>query len=170
MEDVLIKGEKFDLKYVQEKLFCLMQEEWADKIPAMPKLRYYIKFKSDIITASYLKANITRTQRSLLAQLRLGILPLAIETDRYYRIPLDKRFCKLCDENVIEDEIHFICICKFFAEEREALLIKLHCAGQNLEITPSMNNLYVLCHMMIKLLVNMLKKLGLNVKACSFYK
>lgn len=125
MEDVLIKGETFDLKYVQEKLFCLMQEEWADKIPAMPKLRYYIKFKSDIITASYLKANITRTQRSLLAQLRLGILPLAIETDRYYRIPLDKRFCKLCDENVIEDEIHFICICKFFVEEREALFDKI---------------------------------------------
>ena len=69
MEDVLIKGETFDLKYVQEKLLCLMQEEWANKIPTLPKLRYYVKFKSDIVTASYLKANITRTQRSLLAQL-----------------------------------------------------------------------------------------------------
>ena len=105
MEDVLIKGETFDLKYVQEKLLCLMQEEWANKIPTLPKLRYYVKFKSDIVTASYLKANITRTQRSLLAQLRLGILPLAVETDRYYRIPLANRLCRLCDENVIEDTL-----------------------------------------------------------------
>ena len=45
----------------------------------MPKLRYY-----DITTASYLKANTTRTQQFLLAQLRLDILPLVIEIDLYY--------------------------------------------------------------------------------------
>ena len=116
-----MKSELFYLSYAQEKLFCLMQEEWADKIPTMPKLRYYVKFKSDITTASYLKANITRTKRSLLAQLRLGILPLAIETDRYYRIPLEKRFCKLCNECLIEDEIHFLCTCTFFSDEHENL-------------------------------------------------
>ena len=110
-EDVLLKGGLFDLNYVQEKLFSLMQEEWAENILTMPKC---VKFKSDITTASYLKANITRTQRSLLAQLRLGILPLAIETDRYYRIPLEKRFCKLCNECLIEIKFTSFVLVNFF--------------------------------------------------------
>ena len=52
-----------------------------DKIPSMPKLRYNAKFKTDVTTESYRKANITLTQRSILAQLWFGILLLAIETD-----------------------------------------------------------------------------------------
>ena len=43
MEDVLLKGELFDLSYAQEKLFSLMQEEWAEKIPTMLKIKILCK-------------------------------------------------------------------------------------------------------------------------------
>ena len=43
------------------------------------KLRYYNMYKSDKEKEDYFFLNITRYQRSLMAQLRLGILPLEIE-------------------------------------------------------------------------------------------
>ncbi len=46
-----------------------------------------------------------RAQRSYLAQLRYGILPLNIETDRWQATQLDKR---ICNSNSVENEEHFI--------------------------------------------------------------
>ena len=46
--------------------------------------------------------------RSLLAQFRAGILRLSIEVGRY-----------VCDDNVVEDEIHFLCSCKLYKEARD---------------------------------------------------
>ena len=54
-------------------------------------------------------------KRSLLAQLRTGILPLSIETVRYYCIALENRICLLCNLNKIEDEIDIICECKAYS-------------------------------------------------------
>ena len=78
-----------------------MYEEWCDKIPSVPKLRYYVKFKQDVNTAPYLKRHLTQFQQSLLAQLRLGILPLTIETGRYVKIPFEERCCTFCTENLL---------------------------------------------------------------------
>ena len=52
-----------------------MHVHWSNKIGFKPKLRNYTKFKQDINVEDYL-AKSTRSQRSLLAQLRIGILPL----------------------------------------------------------------------------------------------
>ena len=57
-----------------------MQCEWSKDIPTKSKLRNYVKFNQDIETPGYLKISLFKFQRSLMAQLRLGILPLAIET------------------------------------------------------------------------------------------
>ena len=57
------------------------------------------------------QANLTRYQRSLVSQLKFGILPLKIETDRYQGIPTENRLCKICDLQVPEDELHFLFDC-----------------------------------------------------------
>ena len=67
-----------------------------------------------------------------MAQLRLDILPLAIESGRYYRIPMENRFCKLCQNKNIEDEIHFLCCCKHFDHERVLFFTKLAEKGNNI--------------------------------------
>ena len=49
-----------------------------------------------------------------LAKLRIGVLPLAIETGRHSRpsTPLDQRLCKLCNiKYVLESEGHFLVVC-----------------------------------------------------------
>ena len=73
-----------------------------------------------------------RSHRSLLAQLRSGILPLRIESGRFQNICDPKtgktrklkpqeRVCTLCDLNLVEDEIHFVCICSKYCTLREKL-------------------------------------------------
>ena len=62
----------------------------------------------------------SKYQRSLTARLRLGILPIAIETGRFTNTPLNERNCFYCvKEN--EDELHFVCQCKLYSHYREKL-------------------------------------------------
>ncbi len=53
-------------------------------------------------------------QRSLIAQLRLGILPIHIETGRFRGTQLDDRICQLCDTQEVVDEMHFVCKCNLY--------------------------------------------------------
>ena len=64
-------------------LFKLMENsiiKWKSDINSKPKLRTYKMFKTLFIAEDYLKLNTNRQQRSLMAQLRCGILPIRIET------------------------------------------------------------------------------------------
>ena len=47
-------------------------------------------------------SRLSRSQRSLVAQLRAGILPLAIEVGRFKNIPEENRLCELCDLGEVE--------------------------------------------------------------------
>ena len=55
-----------------------------------------------------------------MAQLRFGILPLAIEVGRYHNTSEDDRLCEMCDLNEIENEVHFILYCPYYDDLRTA--------------------------------------------------
>ena len=76
-----------------------------------PKLRTFIRIHDFSSTQLLVRANLTRYQRSLVSQFKLGILPLKIETDRYQGIAPENRLCKVCSLNVPEDETHFLFQC-----------------------------------------------------------
>ena len=57
------------------------------------------------------KSNLQRNHRSLVARFLCGILPLEIETGRYTRVKRELRHCKICCDNVLEDETHFLLVC-----------------------------------------------------------
>ena len=78
-------------------------------------------FKEDFCTEPYVKYCMSRKKRSILAQFRLGILPLNIETGRFRNISVNERICKFCVDNVIEDEMHFLCCCNVYADARKIL-------------------------------------------------
>jgi len=107
-------GTEVNLCLAKNKLIDTMNTEWANKLPYKPKLRVYSTFKNNIETEDFLKSFLPKCQRSLFTQLRIGILPLAIETGRYTRTNLENRFCLMCKENFIEDEIHFLCQCSAY--------------------------------------------------------
>ena len=112
--ECFVSGTDINLSTATSSLIDLMNTEWANKLPYKPKLRVYSTFKNNIETEDFLKTLLPKCQRSLFTQLRIGILPLAIETGRYTRTNLESRLCLMCKENFIEDEIHFLCQCSAY--------------------------------------------------------
>ncbi len=76
---------------------------------------------SQISELNLMLSYMSRSERSLLAQLRVGVLPLRIETGRYCNLKLEERICELCSQD-IEDETHFVCSCQTFEDLRKQLL------------------------------------------------
>jgi len=105
----------------QKNIEGVIHNIWLEEIRKKPKLRTYATFKENISVESYVKQYYTRDARSLLAQFRLGILPLHIETGRYANLPVENRLCNVCNSGDIEDEIHFLCKCQKYVEERKDL-------------------------------------------------
>ena len=101
---------------IREELIALHRNEILHECTTKPKLRFFREFKSDCLTEKYVTINLTSSERSVLSQLRFGILPLAVETGRFINQPLEQRLCKTC--NVIEDEWHFIFDCELYNDER----------------------------------------------------
>ena len=65
-----------DIDKVKIKLNDLMQEQWSNEMHNKPKLRTYVQIKDIFEPEPYVLSNISRQRRSLLAQIRLGILPI----------------------------------------------------------------------------------------------
>ena len=107
-----------DLEQAYDSLLNYENNKWNASRYNNPKLRYYNMYKYSLETENYLFFNIPRYHRSLFAQFRAGILPLNIETGRYRNVSLPDRLCTLCDDSEVEDEIHFLCVCKFYSEYR----------------------------------------------------
>ena len=90
-------------------------------------------FKHDIVTEEYVRSLIPKGKRSLMAQLRCGVLPLSIETGRFKnikdevtgcfrRLKPEERTYEICNNNEIEDEFHFIMKCTKYSIPRRNLI------------------------------------------------
>ena len=100
-----------DLEHASKKLLLKNQQDWRREGELKPKLRTFNKIHDFDHSQILVQAPVTRLQRSLLTQLKSGILPLKIETDRYQGIRPENRLCKICSLNQPEDELHFIFTC-----------------------------------------------------------
>ena len=100
----------------------LYQEKWSRDVNAMSKLRTYVTYKNTVSCEDYVTLNMKRQERSMLCQLRLGILPLRIETGRYIGEPIEDRLCTVCDLNVVETEAHFVTECTHYQNVRNSTL------------------------------------------------
>ena len=85
------------------------------------KLRTYGLFKEDIGYEKYLTEVTSVQKRVALTKFRLSNHTLMIEKGRHLKIENNKRYCPFCP-NLIEDEIHFLFICKTFEKHRKIFL------------------------------------------------
>ena len=108
----------------RNKLIEHHKTQWCIRSQSFPKLRTYTRYKTDFCTEPFVKLIHNRSYRSILAQFRSGILPLAIETGRFNNIPVEYRLCRYCNENEIEDEIHFLLNCSAYNEFRSIMTNK----------------------------------------------
>ena len=83
--------------------------QWNNDIKNISKLKFYMLYKSVLCIEPYVVNVLTRQDRSILAQLRYGIVPLRIETGRYAcnYISENERLCLFCTCNEVENEVHF---------------------------------------------------------------
>ena len=124
MDDVFTSKSVIDLNYAWSKITELACERWKIELRSKPKLLTYMLLKGDMNTEPYANYCYNRQTRSLLAQFRLGILPLHIETGRFKRLPVEERVCKNCESADVENE-HFLCSCTLYAGIRQALYEKV---------------------------------------------
>jgi len=118
---------KHVMNIVIDKLNELDNSEWNrelfnDRMNAQNgnKLRTYRLYKTSVETEPYIKLNISRMERRTMALFRAGSLPLAYETGRYSRppIPVNERYCVLCDNSAVETEKHFLMECPLYTDLR----------------------------------------------------
>ena len=90
------------------------------------KLRTFNKTKDFTKLTPYISKPLSFIERKTMSKLRLGILPLRIETARFLRpiIPEEQRVC-FCNSTDVESELHFMFICSKYNSLREAWLQKL---------------------------------------------
>lgn len=117
---------------IRKKLLDGFEIKWLNEILLKPKLRTYIQIKHNFGPESYVTVNLTRSQRSLIAQLRTGILPLNLEVGRFKNLQEDDRLCEVRDLGEVEYESHFLLYCPFYDDLRTQIFSDLFV--QNLEM------------------------------------
>ena len=67
-EHTLVTRETINLSYASEIFFEKMNEHFQDRVQNKPKLRSFKLDKANVKTEKYVTANLSRTQRSLMAK------------------------------------------------------------------------------------------------------
>ena len=119
-------NEVFDLQHAKAKLLEKNRISWSLEADRKPKLRTFNIIHDFSRQKTLVKANLSRFQRSLLAQMKFGILPLKLETDRYQGIPENQRLCQICTLGAVESEFHFIFHCPTLGRVRDNFLPKFN--------------------------------------------
>ena len=120
MLDVFENQSVCNLSVAQAKFLELYKEQWPINVTDKVKLRTYNRFKKAHKVENYIQLNLNRADRSIFAQLRLGILPINIEAGRFRRLKVEESICPIC-LNGVEDECHFLFICPLYENIREDL-------------------------------------------------
>ena len=98
---------------------------WCDNInKVQSKLRTYCLFKNQFCLENYVSM-FSCQYRSVFTKLRISAHPLMIEKGRHFhpKIPVDQRayLYYICSLNEVEDELHFMLKCTYYADLRDTV-------------------------------------------------
>ena len=120
---------------LQDSLYNKDVEMFRKQCRQSPKLRTYVKLFSPF--TEHTRMSLPFIIRQRIAQIRLGVLPIRIETDRYSkdRTPAEFRYCLQpnCHNTLdfnnmkVEDELHFVCQCNEYQYLRNELYSRIDC-------------------------------------------
>ena len=137
-------GSKLFVTMLSESLLRKDVEMFASQCRKSPKLRTYHTlfppFEEHNLSTKYVQLNLPFIVRKRITQIRLGVLPIRIESDRYARdkVAAELRYCKQpncvnqtvpnCNPEV-ENEVHFMLYCKQYEKMRADLFTKVEIPG-----------------------------------------
>ena len=96
----------------------MAQQKWCADVNSFDKLRSYSQFKSQLNLEKYISVVENVNHRRFLSKLRCSCHVLKIETGRRRKLNIEDRVCDMCGDGYVEDEYHFVLICRFFEELR----------------------------------------------------
>ncbi len=99
------------IRKVIGKLKSVFRASWNDMLQAS-KLRTYRTFKGVFSFEPYLNIVKPYNHRVALTRFRISAHRLGIEVGRYKRIDLVKRTCNYCEEEHLDDELHYLLNCE----------------------------------------------------------
>ena len=102
------------------------KETWLAAVRGKPKLRFYAQFKTTFQAEKFVQINLSSFERSVIAQIRYGILKLHVETGRFNNTKLEDRLCRICHQNEIEDELHFLFDCTAYVAPRNVWIENIY--------------------------------------------
>jgi len=113
-------AEKEWKKLIRARIHEREEKQWLTIIASKPKLRTYRKVKQKLEQEPYLYV---RDRKGIpeLTKLRSGTNRLRIEKGRYDKLPVEKRLCRFCDADAVEDEKHFLLHCEEYEELRQKM-------------------------------------------------
>ncbi len=91
MQQLYITKSVCNIVTFETKCKELDEYQWLQSLTTKPKLRTYIEYKQTFGMEEYLKYCLSRRRPSLIAQTRIGILPLYIETGSFRNVKLENR-------------------------------------------------------------------------------
>ena len=113
------------------------------------KLRAYRLIKHDVTVCEPYLALITNPKaRSALTKFRLSDHKLHIESGRHCNPPkpVEERLYKICNNQVVEDEIHFLLNCSHYCDLRSPLMQQAVTLSQNFpHLTPKEKFTFLMC-------------------------
>ena len=124
---------KRDVGTLKKTLRKKFDEIWLStlnkpKSSSSGKLSTYRTFKSSINFENYLSDIKERRHAIALCKFRISAHRLKIETGRYFKTPREKRlcdYCKLSNQDVIEDEVHALLVCAKYNAARNEMINKV---------------------------------------------
>ena len=129
----------------KQTLLSTYETDWVKKVKSLPKLRTYRCLKTELKVEDYVKAPMSRMNRSSIARMRNGTFPINIELGRYRNLPIEARLCDSCDANKIENEEHYLIHCTRYLGERIELFNKIQTVLKiNIENLPNTEQLAVI--------------------------
>ena len=124
---------------IQNKLKYLYTIDWENNIKEPnSKLRSYSLSKIKFCIQKYMLLISDKNVKSSFTRLWISAHKLKIETGRHhkpYKIAADERYCIFCNDNSIENEIHFILTGKHYKNERQLFLKTLNKIYVNSEMS-----------------------------------
>ena len=111
-------GIKRNLCFMKQNLKDQFIQQSITKMANESKLHLFRNAKETLHVSNYLSKIKCRETRSLFSKLRLGVLPLEVEKGRRSKVDRNQRLCKICCNNQVEDETHFLFECAALANQR----------------------------------------------------
>ena len=116
-----IEKPEYILGVAKQRLFDMYKQSILSDIDASPKCFIYKNLVDNFTLQNYLLKRIPFEYKKLICKLRLSSHCLSIETGRYKKIPFNRRYCPICNQDV-EDEFHFILKCPHYIQLRQKFI------------------------------------------------